>query len=910
MRKKNSPQRRFQIYSLRLRLILAVVCVTFFSMGLTAYFSSRTIKNEINGSCAREIDTSLATCNLFLKHRLESLETTTQGFARDNICRTTLHFEVLPQLQEHIAELCAYHKLSFLAVTAADGRLVAFAPAFEADAPPLTLADHPLTQAALKGEKCAAFNQEEIGFLKDELENKLQKRDHEPLLLIESAAPIKIRNQLIGTVLSGIMLNENQAILQEMRTVSQNDGLILLVGQQMILHNLNKITSADTSTHAFQVPIDYRRADPQSLGLSSLHCPSADKNYYLGYSFISNLLNRKIGVLVTLVNADKKMAQFNAGILHMGAIFGGTLLLAIILAIIIANSIARPIEQLSLAMKELGRGNLATQVKISRPDEIGALSLGFNRMATLINQQFEKLTDEIAQRQKTEMELAAEKRHLSVTLTSIADGVIAVDEQKKILFMNPAAEKITGRDAAAATGKPLAEILTLINQSGEPETDIFDGRSKATPQKNQPITAQDTHLQTKDGDVRLISHTAAPIVNHGVILGMVVVFRDITERRALQNELNKGQKLESLGILAGGLAHDFNNLLTAIMGNISLAMLKINAKTEILKYLQSAESAALRARDITQQLLTFSRGGAPVKELAAIEGIIRESADFCLRGSNCKCRFFFAPGLSNAEIDKGQFSQVIHNLIINATQAMPQGGIIDISAENMALTDQRPAALPSGNYLKITIADQGSGIPENIREKIFDPFFTTKKKGSGLGLASSYTIIKNHGGHILIAKTSTQGTSFAVYLPAASGKIALPANPARTFFKGHGRILLLDDEDMLRETATAILKYLGYEVDPVADGSAAITAYKRSLEQNQPYALLIFDLTIPGGLGGTETLRQILTLNPRARAIVSSGYSNDPVMADFADYGFIDRIAKPYTVAKLTEVLQRCNPNA
>jgi len=277
-----------------------------------------------------------------------------------------------------------------------------------------------------------------------------------------------------------------------------------------------------------------------------------------------------------------------------------------------------------------------------------------------------------------------------------------------------------------------------------------------------------------------------------------------------------------------------------------------------------------------------------------------------LRGSKCKCQFLFSQKLQNAEIDKGQFSQVINNLIINATQAMPDGGTITISGENVTLTDNHPTVLSPGDYLKITVKDQGSGIPEAVKEKIFDPFFTTKKKGSGLGLASSYTIIKNHGGHIQVSETSSQGSSFTIYLPASKRKPALKEDSTISTFKGSGRILLLDDEEMICEITSQILENLGYEVESVNDGEAALSEYRHSLEQNRPYDLLIFDLTIPGGMGGIETMKKILELNPKARGIVSSGYSNDPVMANFADYGFSDRIAKPYTISKLTEVLSRC----
>ena len=587
---------------------------------------------------------------------------------------------------------------------------------------------------------------------------------------------------------------------------------------------------------------------------------------------------------------------------------GGALLLAIFLAFIAANSIAKPIERLSAAMKMMAAGDLEARVSNPRMDEIGILSQGFNLMATKISHQVETLTNEISLRHEIEQELAAEKEHLSVILASIADGVIAVNEQQQILFMNPAAEKITGWRADQVKDKTLADIFTLVDENGNQDRSLYgtENDDRETEENRRVMVARDARLRTRAGDIRLVSHTSAPILRGKTIQGTVIVFRDITEKVALENEISKVQKLESLGVLAGGLAHDFNNLLTAIMGSISLAILTVDSETKTMKYLQNANSAALRAQAVTQQLLAFAKGGSPIKEIASIEEVIRETAAFSLRGSNCKCRFVFSQKLQHAEIDKGQISQVINNLIINATQAMPDGGTITISGENIALTDNYPAPLDPGDYLKITIRDQGSGVPEAIREKIFDPFFTTKKLGSGLGLASSYTIIKNHGGYIQLSETSSQGSSFTIYLPASKRKPALQENLTISTFKGSGRILLLDDEELICETISQILENLGYEVDTVNDGEAALSKYRHSLEQNRPYDLLIFDLTIPGGMGGIETMKKILELNPQARAIVSSGYSNDPVMANFADYGFIDRIAKPYTISKLSEVLIRC----
>ncbi|MEA3348413.1 MAG: PAS domain S-box protein, partial [Pseudomonadota bacterium] len=625
MKDKNpAKRRRAWLYSLRVRLILAVIIITIFAMGLAAYFTARTVKQEINTNTSREISTMLSTCKLFLNHKLDSLDTTTQSIARDNTCRTTLRLNVIPQLKEHLSSLRRNHKLSFLAITDPEGKLLAFSPASEKPDLPIMLSNHPLASQALKGKNLAAFHLEETDFLKSRLQAQLKTKEYKPLLLFESAAPIKIRDRLIGSVLSGVLINKNMALMQKMQKTAKSEKLFLVVDQQILIRSCPQ--KADVQP--FQGLIDYQLNRPQSSKAQPIYCPLLEKNHFFGYHFIENSRNRRIAAIITLVDADKKVGQLNRALIRMGTIFGGGLLLAIFLALMVSNSIAKPIEQLSYAMKEMALGHLETRVSSLREDEIGTLSRGFNLMAAKISQHVETLTNEISHRHETEKELAEEKERLSVTLSSIADGVITVNEQKQILFMNPAAEKISGWPADQVKGKTLADIFTLVdkndNHKESPGIDYLERLSDNT----QVVVAHEARLQTKTGDIRLISHSQAPITSRDTVLGTVVVFRDITEKRALQNEISKSQKLESLGVLAGGLAHDFNNLLTAIMGNLSLAMLSSDPETKTMKFLQSAESASLRARDITQQLLTFAKGGAPVKELVSIEEIIRESAGF------------------------------------------------------------------------------------------------------------------------------------------------------------------------------------------------------------------------------------------------------------------------------------------
>ncbi|HSQ78021.1 MAG TPA: ATP-binding protein, partial [Nitrospirota bacterium] len=408
----------------------------------------------------------------------------------------------------------------------------------------------------------------------------------------------------------------------------------------------------------------------------------------------------------------------------------------------------------------------------------------------------------------------------------------------------------------------------------------------------------------KDGtiiDVEIVSH---PIL-FGQKQARFVLVTDITERRKLEAELVKAQKLESLGTLAGGLAHDFNNLLTSILGNINLAKMDARPGDGIYERLDAAERASERARGLTQQLLTFSRGGAPLKVTISIKAAMRDIASFALHGSKSNCEFSISDDVWPIEADEGQLNQVINNLVMNADQAMPEGGTITVSCRNRTLKADSGLPLPPGNYVMISVADRGIGIPTENIGKIFDPYFTTKQKGSGLGLATAYSIIKRHNGHIAVESTKGAGTVFHIYLPALDR--ALPAEPATagTTKFGAGAILFMDDDEMVRDTAGKILTRLGYTIVYARDGAEAIAAYEQARAEGRHFDAVVMDLTIPGGMGGKEAMKRLRELDPSVKAIVSSGYSDDPVMANYAEYGFDGVVSKPYTIQKLGESLRK-----
>ena len=411
-------------------------------------------------------------------------------------------------------------------------------------------------------------------------------------------------------------------------------------------------------------------------------------------------------------------------------------------------------------------------------------------------------------------------------------------------------------------------------------------------------------LRKKSGKVMdcLVTSTLRR-ANDGRVLGYQGILRDITERKHMEEELKKFEKLESVGIMAGGIAHDFNNILTTISGSISLVKLSTEPNNKLTEILTDAETACSQAKNLTNQLLIFSKGGAPIKKITRIEDLIRNSANFASRGSNANCFFALAEDLWPAEIDEGQITQVIHNLVINAIQAMPEGGTIKITAENILIAADNILSLKTGEYIRLLVEDNGIGIPEDHIKKIFDPYFTTKDEGSGLGLATTFSIIKNHSGHIEVSSEVGRGTTFSIYLPALKEKFPININEKIKARKGSGKILLMDDEDSVRKTVCKMLSHLGYRVEVAANGEETISLYKKAKESGEPFDTVIMDLTIRGGMGGKETIESLIQIDPDIKAIVSSGYFNDPIMSDFRTYGFSGVIPKPFEIEDLSSLL-------
>ncbi|HUV31369.1 MAG TPA: PAS domain S-box protein [Acidobacteriota bacterium] len=412
----------------------------------------------------------------------------------------------------------------------------------------------------------------------------------------------------------------------------------------------------------------------------------------------------------------------------------------------------------------------------------------------------------------------------------------------------------------------------------------------------------------KDGTTFPVTIHSSPVIRDGKPAGVRGLIIDITDRKRREKELLKAQKLESVSVLAGGIAHDFNNLLTGVLGNISLVRMELDKDTEASEWLEEAEQAALRARDLTQQLLTFARGGEPVKKVAAIDRVVKDCVHFALRGSNVRPEFSIGDDLYSLEIDTGQISQVLHNLVLNADQAMPDGGTVTVCVENVTVPSGSHLPLEPGRYVRLTVKDEGVGIPQKHLQRIFDPYFTTKQIGSGLGLASSYSIVNKHGGHIEVESEPGAGSVFRILLPACEGG-QVTSNDAGDEgecdgFSGAGRVLVMDDESSVRELTRRVLGKYGYTVDCTDDGSRAVELYKRARNGGRPFDVVILDLTVPGGMGGKQTIAELRRTDPEVRAIACSGYSNDPVMANHRAFGFDAVVAKPYVPDELVRAVR------
>ena len=669
--------------------------------------------------------------------------------------------------------------------------------------------------------------------------------------------------------------------------------------------------------YVYITPLRQTTADNVSLNVAVI----ASVDEFMGPILDAKSTHRKTADYLSGIANEIFRSMRKIGVFYMGL----GLLITSLIAYGAGRFFSRSVTELRKATRQVNEGNFEVSVKPSMSGEVRTLTEDFNYMvrqlaATTVSKKLleesEKhlmdvnndLRHENRIRRLAEKALAAEKERLAVTLSSIGDGVITTDINGKVVLINGAAETLTGWPSAETVERAFTDVFHVVEEktripSADPVRMIIE--------KDKPVDFEKTMvLVARDGTERSIALSGSPIRDKDrAVHGVVIVFRDITEKRKMEEELLKVRKLESVGTLAGGIAHDFNNLLAIILGNISLAKMLAEPSNKIHKRLIDAEEATIKGKELTYRLLAFSKGGESSKRVISLKEIVRDSARLTLSGSNIRCTFSFPNDLKQVEINGDEIGQVIHNIVQNAKEAMPQGGEIEIRADNIVLGSGEDIPLPEGEYVKISIKDHGRGISEEDLPRIFDPYFTTKEignvKGMGLGLAICFTTVKDHGGFITVESEPGIGTTITVYLSACK-KAAVAERPEKERSVGRQgyKVLYMDDENLLRDVAGEMLEHVGYDVAFARDGLEAIKMYSEAMASEKPFDIVIMDLTIPGGMGGADAIGKLYEINPGVRAIVTSGYVNNPIMQDFKKYSFSGMIMKPFDVDELIRVVE------
>ena len=507
---------------------------------------------------------------------------------------------------------------------------------------------------------------------------------------------------------------------------------------------------------------------------------------------------------------------------------------------------------------------------------------------------------DITERKRAEEQLT----FIMKAVESSSDAIGISDAQGHHIFQNKALSALfeyeTAEELAAAGGG------RAIVREPAVAKEMFDNIMSGKPWSGELA------MVTKSGRVFPAYERADAVKDHeGRLIGLIGIVSDITEkklfeveREKFERQRNQTQKLEALGLLAGGIAHDFNNLMGGIFGYIDLAIEEIK-DSNVTTYLSKAMNTIDRARGLTTQLLTFAKGGAPIQKIGPLFPFVQETAKFALSGANVSCHFDVPQGLWVCNFDKNQIGQVIDNIIINAQQAMPVGGTIELAARNIVIAEQEHPTLTHGYYIKLSIKDSGIGIPKELIRCIFDPFFTTKATGHGLGLATCYSIINRHGGCIDVESEPGKGSIFHVFLPADPGADSSYADESFVKHTGSGTFLIMDDEEVMRETIRDMLVALGYTVVCKANGQKAVDFFAAEMKEKRPITGIIFDLTVPGGMGGKAAVEEIRKLNTEIPIFVASGYAEDPVMKNPTEYGFTASICKPFRKNDLAEMLNK-----
>ncbi len=623
----------------------------------------------------------------------------------------------------------------------------------------------------------------------------------------------------------------------------------------------------------------------------------------------NTLLGRvQLGINLTPVNKQINSTSYYIGI----ALAMELLLIGLALSYFIHSRLVAPILRLSHTTQEIAAGKFSITDQEKRKDEIGALAQSINEMSHNLRESYQNMeqkvterTSELTEAKNNAEQMAQNLKTLSEQQQTLLDnspvGIAFVSMDRIILRVNMEFCQITGYAPNELIGKNSKVLYESQDYYEEAGSKFF------TLLKHEGVQETTTEMQRKDGTTIICSLRGRLSRIEENVFGIIWSVEDITAKLRMEEELLKVRKLESIGVLAGGIAHDFNNILVAIIGNISLAEQLPDTSPKVLELLNSAKNASMRAKDLTGKLLTFAKGGEPVRTTEHLPGLIRESASFILSGSNIHCSYDFEEDLWAVHMDKGQINQVIQNLILNSSQAMKGGGSVRIRCRNKALTNDEIHGLESGSYVQLILEDTGPGIDPGHINKIFDPYFSTKvkdsNKGSGLGLAIVHSIVKKHNGSISVRSTTGQGTTFEIFLPATSERHPQIAQETNILPTGKGLVLVMDDDETIHNIMEEMLSYLGYTTLHSYDGDEAIEIYKKDWEERQEIEAVILDLTIPGGMGGATAVIHLQEINPSVKAIVSSGYSDDPILQNYQKAGFTNFITKPYQLLDLSKVM-------
>ena len=521
-----------------------------------------------------------------------------------------------------------------------------------------------------------------------------------------------------------------------------------------------------------------------------------------------------------------------------------------------------------------------------------------------LEERIRELEEALVRHRESEELLRKSEEKYRLLAETAGEMIVLCDKDGRISYVNRAGLVLGGYREQEILGSPIHRFLDGL----EFTRDRLPNEETVPSPRDRELWDADLHR--RDGSVIPIEVIVAPVIKQGVHRGFLLTARDISDRRGMEEELLRAKKLESIGVLAGGIAHDYNNLLTAIMGYTTLAESLLDPEEEAAALLGRARHAAVMAKNLSRKLITFSRGGQPMRKPGAILPLLENALSFALAGSNLECEFLVSPELWPVEYDESQMSQAIHNIVINAREAMPHGGTIRVRADNLQITKRNGHPVHTGEWVRITIEDEGVGIPEEHLDKIFDPYFTTKEmgaqKGLGLGLAISHSVVRNHQGYVFAESEPTRGTALHIYLPPArehgSSRASSGIPAAET--DGPLRVLVMDDEEIVRDITGKMLERDGCQVCLAREGAEAVSLFRQGREKGNPFHVVLLDLTVRGGMGGKEAVRELMAIEPEVKAIVSSGYADDPVMTDFGAHGFTAAVVKPYSMNELRQTIR------